>query len=433
MDVLKIKPFTKSFDIRLSPPGSKSLTNRALVLAALSERQCRLSNVLFADDTRHMLENLAALGFELQVDPSTNSVAVQGAGGAIPSTSAELFCGNSGTTLRFLAAMCALGNGVYKLDGIERMRQRPIGELVDMLRHLGVAVEYVQQEGFPPIRIHAKGMPGGSLRFGVAQSSQYLSAILMAAPFAKDEVKIDLDTGQTSWPYIAMTMRLMTEFGNLVELERDPATAEPSVIHVPPQPYLGEDYVIEPDASNASYFMAAAAIHRGSRVTIEGLGSNSVQGDVRFAQVLQKMGATAIIDSQTITIAAGRQLRGIDVDLSDMPDTAQTLAAIALFAEGSTTIRGLRTLRVKETDRLAALQTELRKLGATVIIDSDETLQITPPKTITPAAIETYNDHRMAMSFAVAATRAAGVEILDPTCVNKTYPGFFDDLERLRT
>jgi 3-phosphoshikimate 1-carboxyvinyltransferase len=431
MDQLTLQPFAKPFDVPLAPPGSKSLTNRALVLAALSQRSCTLTNVLFADDTRHMLRNLGLLGIPLQIDEPARTVIVQGQSGRIPATSADLFCGNSGTTIRFLTALCTLGQGVYTLDGIERMRQRPIGQLGEMLRNLGARITYTASEGFPPIRIEAGGLPGGIFRFGAAQSSQYLSAVLMAAPYAKHELYVNLDPDQTSWPYVAMTMRLMTHFGNMVELERDPDTAEPRSIHVPRDPYDGSDYLIEPDASNATYFLAAAAIHPGSKVTIEGLGKGSVQGDVGFADVLHKMGAGLVFGRDFITITGPDRLQGIVTNLKDMPDTAQTLAVVALFAEGPTTIKGLHTLRHKETDRLAALRDELTKLGAEVEIEGD-TLHIDPPERLKPATIATYDDHRMAMSFALAATKSAGVTLLDPQCVNKTYPDFFTDLERLR-
>lgn len=432
MEQLTIQPFSKPFDVVMSPPGSKSLTNRALVLAALSKQPCLLSNVLFADDTRRMLDNLQSLGFDLTIDESAHTVKVYGQGGEIPANLALLKCGNSGTTIRFLAAMCALGVGSYTLDGIERMRQRPIGELVDMLRNLGVRARYLDKPGFPPLRIDADRLPGGTLRFGAAQSSQYLSAVLMAAPLARHEVMIHLEPGLPSWPYVAMTMRLMTHFGNMVELERDPDSGQPQCIIVPRQPYQGEDYLIEPDASNASYFLAAAAICPGAKITIRGLGRHSVQGDVNFAQVLQNMGAQVSMGQDSTTLTGTGTLNSIDVDLHEMPDTAQTLAVTALFAQGTTTIRGLHTLRVKETDRLAALQNELMRLGAAVEIEGDDVLRITPPPTLRPAAIQTYDDHRMAMSFALAGTRVAGVTILDPACVNKTYPDFFKDLEKLR-
>jgi 3-phosphoshikimate 1-carboxyvinyltransferase len=431
MSDLLLQPFAKPFSAALAPPGSKSLTNRALVLAALADGACELSNVLFADDTRAMLDGLGKLGFGLEIDEANTTVRVEGRGGKIPNSSADLYCKNSGTTIRFLTALCALGKGNYVLDGNERMRQRPIESLIKMLRHLGARASYVQNEGYPPVELHADGLPGGVMSYGSEVSSQYLSAVLQVAPYARHEVRIDLIGQQTSWPYVAMTMQLMDHFGSTPELVRDPDTHEPKQIIIPREPYRATTYAIEPDASNATYFLAAAAIHPGAKVTIEGLGKRSLQGDVGFADVLHQMGADLVFGKDFITITGTDELNGIDVDLLSMPDTAQTLGVVALFAKGPTTIRGLHTLRVKETDRVAALSNELQKLGAKVEIVGDD-LIIHPPAKITPAAIATYDDHRMAMSFAIAGTRAEGVTINDIECTNKTYPNFFQDLEKLR-
>jgi 3-phosphoshikimate 1-carboxyvinyltransferase len=449
LDILD-KPFTATF----APPGSNSLTNRALVLAALADGICDLSNVLFADDTHVMLEGLTKLGFYLVIDHDARTVRVHGRGGKIDRSSAEIFCGNSGTTIRFLTALCSLGTGQFILDGVPRMRERPIGALVTMLKNLGVRVRATTHEStaqdvvapsgssglpasdeYPPVHVEAHGLPGGFVRYGSEVSSQYLSAILMVAPHARIEVQVTLDGPQTSWPYVAMTMQLMDHFGITPELIRDPETYEPKKIVVPQGKYAATNYAIEPDASNASYFLALAAIHPGSKITIEGLGKQSLQGDVGFADVLHKMGADLIFGKDFITVMSpkDRKLEGIDVDLSNMPDTAQTLAVTALFAEGTTTIRGLHTLKVKETDRLLALKSELLKLGARVEIENDDTLVITPPEDrgFKRAEIATYDDHRMAMSFALAGTKVHGVVIKDAECVNKTYPQFFDDLAKV--
>lgn len=417
------------FRASITPPGSKSLTNRALVLSALAEGESTLSNVLFADDTVVMLECLRKLGFELEVDEVAQTVRIRGHGGNLPTNAAELFCGNSGTTIRFIAAMCALGHGRYRLDGIARMRQRPIGQLTDLLRNLGVRVNYLEEQGFPPLEIMADGLPGGTLKFTAGQSSQFLSALLQVAPYARNEVRIDLEGRQTSWPYVAMTMRLMDEFGQTPHLIRDPM-GQPTQIIIPQGTYTGTTYAVEPDASNASYFLAIAAIHPGASVTIEGLGKQSLQGDVGFADLLHQMGADMLFGRDFITVIGTGKLKGIEADLLGMPDMAQTLAVTALFAEGPTHLSGLHTLRVKETDRIAALAAELTKLGAEVQIDGDD-MTITPPDALRPATIHTYDDHRMAMSFAVAGTKIAGVTIQDAQCVNKTYPGFFKDLEKL--
>jgi len=431
MESLLIEPFSKPFDLTFTPPGSKSLTNRALVLAALSDGPCVLSNALFADDTRVMIDGLQKLGFDVTPDETARTIRVVGRNGEVPVTSAELFCGNSGTTIRFLTALCALGHGEFTLDGIPRMRQRPIGPLVTMLKNLGVRFSFGGEEGYPPITVKAAGFAGGLVKFGSETSSQFLSALLHIAPFARNEVIIDLVGKQTSWPYVAMTMRLMDVFHHLCELTRDQQTGEPIQIAVPVGTYHRDEYLVEPDASNASYFLALAALHNGSKVTIEGLGKRSLQGDVGFADLLHQMGAQLVFGGDFITVTGTGELNGIEADLSTMPDVAQTLAVVALFAEGETVMKGLHTLRVKETDRVAALQNELTKLGAEIDVDGD-TMTITPPQNFKTVAIDTYDDHRMAMSFALAGTKTAGVRINDPKCVNKTYPNYFEDLERFR-
>jgi 3-phosphoshikimate 1-carboxyvinyltransferase len=429
MTPIQLHPISSPFAATVTPPGSKSLTNRALVLAALADGLSTLSNILVADDTAVMLDSLERLGFPLDLIGDHTSVRVHGSSGKVPRPAADLSCGNSGTTIRFLAALCTLGHGAFSLDGVPRMRQRPIKELIDKLRNLGARANYLAADGFPPVQILADGLAGGIFRFGAAASSQYLSAILMIAPYCRNEVSVDLEPGQTSWPYVAMTMRIMDEFGITCELIKDPNTGNPHRIVVPQGAYAAREYQIEPDASNASYFLALAAIHPGSRVTLSGLGRRSLQGDIHFADVLKQMGADVIMAADSITITGTKTLEAIDTDLSAMPDTAQTLAVAALFAKGQTTIRGLKTLRVKETDRLAALSNELTKLGAKIEIESD-TLIINPPRSFTSAAIDTYDDHRMAMSFSLAATKIPGVTINDPECVNKTYPNYFNDLQK---
>jgi 3-phosphoshikimate 1-carboxyvinyltransferase len=425
---LTVPAINRPFRVSMTPPGSKSLTNRALILAALTDGISDISNALIADDTRVMIDALESLGFSL--DQHDTTIRITGRGGTIPSRSAELFCGNSGTSIRFLTALASLGEGVYKLDGIARMRERPISALVDMLTTLGVRCEYLGQHGFPPVKVLADGLTGGTAEFGREMSSQFLSAVLMVGPYARHEVRVNLASHQTSWPYVAMTIQLMERFSIRPELTCDPSSNEPTEIVVPRGHYRPTAYSVEPDASNASYFLALAAIHPGATVTIQGLGKNSFQGDVGFANVLHAMGADLMFGPDFITITGTERFDGIDVDLGDMPDTAQTLAVASLFAKGSTTIRGLQTLRVKETDRLSALATELAKLGARVAVD-DSSIAITPQNNLRSTAIDTYNDHRMAMSFAVAGTKRGGVTIRDIECVNKTYPDFFADLRRV--
>ncbi len=438
-DAWTCEPLARSIDATVAPPGSKSLTNRALVLAALANGPCRLENVLFADDTKHMLHALGALGLEMTVDEAARVVTTNApASHDFATRDATVFCGNSGTTIRFLSALlAAAGDATFTLDGVARMRERPIGPLASLLNGLGGHVSFGDRDGYPPISIDANGLTGGEIAYPAGQtlSSQFLSAVLMVAPYTRRETTLGLDGRQTSWPYVKMTMRLMDLFGVTPEVEIDDEDArEPQAIVVPRGRYAGTDYHVEPDASAASYFLGLAAIHPGSRVTVEGLGADSLQGDAAFADVLKRMNCHVIQTGTSTTVVGPDQLDGINVDLSDMPDCAQTLAVVACFAAGETTIRGLATLRVKETDRVAALETELTKLGCEVRVtesQSDLAITILPPARVKKATIATYDDHRMAMSFALAATRRRGVEIAEPGCVSKTYPDYFDDLAGL--
>jgi 3-phosphoshikimate 1-carboxyvinyltransferase len=434
MSDVTLEPIRRPFAATITPPGSKSLTNRALVLAALASGACDVSNILVADDTQVMLEGLTQLDFRVEIDREAGTARMHGRGGRIDAEAAEIFCGNSGTTIRFLTALCALGSGRFTLDGIPRMRERPIGVLTSLLGALGARVSHPGVDGFPPVRLEASGLDGGTIRYGSEVSSQYLSAILMVAPYARNGVRVELAANQTSWPYVAMTLSLMARFGVTPDLVRDTAGGPPTAIVVPRGTYAPTAYAVEPDASSASYFLAAAAVNPGAKVTVEGLGASSLQGDVKFAGVLHDMGADVVLGRDVITVTGPSTLSGIDVDLAGMPDMAQTLAVVSAFAVGRSTLRGLHTLRVKETDRIAALSGELRKLGAAVDVDGD-TVTVTPPLhgRLAAAAIDTYDDHRMAMSFAVAGTRARGITIRNVECVGKTYPRFFDDLRTVTT
>ena len=440
---LTIQPIG-GFDTKIRPPGSKSLTNRALLLAALAEGRSVLHRPLLADDTRQMLAALDVLNFEAASGDSgdpAGSIRVTGAGGSLPNTSdnVNLHLGNAGTAYRFLTAACCLGicgprqAGVYHLDGVDRMRERPIGPLVDALRKIGAVIHYQDREGFPPIRVRGTGLRGGVLEITPSGSSQFVSALLMVGPYCEHGLTLRFRGDVISRPYVEMTLGLMRRFG--AEVQADPKF---TTIRVLPGVYRGTEYHVEPDASSASYFLAAAAIVPGGRCTIEGLGKKSLQGDVGFAEVLHAMGAGVAYTEDTITVtapSAKQGLRGVDVDLNKMPDMAQTLAVTALFAAGKTTIRNVGNLRIKETDRLEAVRRELTKFGAEVVI-KDNDLLITPPAngrvTVEPGTtIETYEDHRMAMSFAVIGLRVDGVVIQDPGCVSKTFPDFFEYLARL--
>ena len=424
------------FTSSVRPPGSKSLTNRALLLGALAEGESTLSDVLVADDTTRMLDGLSALGIASDVGDGGRTVTLHGGAGELPASRADLNLGNAGTAYRFLTAACCLENrtgerGAYRLDGIGRMRQRPVDQLVEAIRRIGGEINYLLDEGYPPLSVQGTGLRGGELSMAPTLSSQYISALLMVAPCSADGLEIRFEGPVTSRPYVEMTLSLMGRFGAQVEV--DPSFGR---IRVAPGRYVATDYAVEPDASSASYLLTAAAIVPDSTCTVNGLGFTSLQGDASFAEVLQQMGANVVMGRDFITVMAppGRKaLEGIDIDLNHMPDMALTLAAIAPLCRGPTAIRNIGNLRIKETDRLAALECELTKLGAEARIDGDDLLIEPPPHNrIRPAAIDTYDDHRMAMSFAVLGLGAGGVVIKDPDCVNKTFPDFFGYLERLR-
>jgi 3-phosphoshikimate 1-carboxyvinyltransferase len=415
----------RPLDATVIVPGSKSITNRALLVAALADGPSALRGALHSDDTRYMAAALAALGISVESDEAGARFRVEGGGGTFPAPEAELFVGNSGTTMRFLTAALPLGRGRYRIDGVPRMRQRPIAPLLAALNDLGADARSEADTGCPPVVVQAAGLRGGQARMAGDLSSQYFSALLMAAPYAREGVDIAVLSDLVSKPYLPMTAAVMAAFGVTADL--DTATWRRLGVR-PGQRYTGRDYQIEPDASNASYFFAAAAV-TGGRVRVDGLGRDSTQGDLQFVEVLRQMGAEVAIGDDFTEVHGPRDgdLRGVDLDLGPISDTAQTLAAIAPLASGVTTIRGVAHARLKETDRVAALATELRRLGQEVD-EFPDGLRIAP-RPIRPADIDTYDDHRMAMSFAVAALRAPGIRLRDPGCVAKTFPTFFDLLD----
>jgi 3-phosphoshikimate 1-carboxyvinyltransferase len=430
---LEIVPLAVPPNVTVSVPGSKSITNRALVLAALSDSTsygCKVKGVLRSEDTNLMLDCLRKLGIEVEdVDPSTLLVLRGGSADFvpedewIPNDRADLFVGNSGTTIRFLTAFVALGEGSYRLDGIPRMRQRPIQDLLDALNQLGVDARSEFGNGCPPVVVHANGIRGGHVRIRADVSSQFLSAIMMVAPFAREDVTIEIVGTLVSEPYIEMTIGVLQAFSLKIQADGPYRYVIPG--H---QRQATTDYRVEPDASSASYFLAAAAI-TGGTVGVPDLTMSSIQGDVSFLDKLEEMGCNVCRGRDSIGVT-GRPLRGISVDMNDLSDTVMTLAAVACFAEGPTTIRNVAHIRHKETDRITALATELRKLGAEVEEFSDG-LKITP-RPLKGCAVETYNDHRMAMSLALIGLKVPGVIIKNPGCVAKTYPGFWQDFEKLR-
>lgn len=409
----------------IRPPGSKSITNRALVCAALARGRSTLTGALDSEDTQVMIDCLGRLGIDVQVRDAATTLIVDGCGGEIPARDAMLLVRNSGTTIRFLTAMVTLGHGLFKLDGIERMRQRPIGDLLDALNQLGAEAKSEAGNGCPPVVVHAAGLRGGKAVVRGDISSQYLSGLLMAAPYADQDVTLEVEGELVSKPYVEMTLRGMASFGVTVpsgDLKRFTIPGR--------QMYQATEYAIEPDASAASYFWGAAAV-TGGEITVEGLTHDALQGDVAFVDCLAQMGCDVQESAGGITVRGGL-LRGIEVDMNAISDTVQTLGVVALFAEGPTTIRGVAHIRHKETDRIGDLARELRKLGATVT-EFEDGLRIEPPAEggLRGAEIDTYNDHRMAMSLALAGLRVPGVVIRDPGCTVKTYPRFFEDLERV--
>ncbi|SFI17684.1 3-phosphoshikimate 1-carboxyvinyltransferase [Planctomicrobium piriforme] len=421
MESIDILPVLWPLKGRIRPPGSKSLTNRALIIAALAQGPSHLTGVLDSVDTQVMIDSLGRLQIPVSVDIAQRTFHVNGQGGKIPSTGAELWCENSGTSIRFLTALCAAGSGRYRLDGNSRMRERPIAPLVAALASAGVKARCELENDCPPVQIETDGLPGGRIRVGGDLSSQYLSALLMAAPAASAGVTVEVTGELVSRPYVDMTLEMMRAFGANIH--------EPQTNHfeIAAQPYVGRTYDIEPDASAASYFFAAAAV-TGGEVTVLGLHRNALQGDVKFVDALVRMGCEADWGDDSITLR-GKPLHGIDIDMNEISDTAQTLACVAPFASGPTRIRNVAHMRLKETDRVSAVVTELQRVGLTVEEHQDG-MTITPGP-IRPAEIHTYDDHRMAMSFSLLGLKAPGIRILDPGCTAKTYPEYFTDLDAL--
>jgi 3-phosphoshikimate 1-carboxyvinyltransferase len=427
-----IHPLSRPLSANVRVPGSKSLTNRALLIAALADGTTRLTNALFSDDSRYFANALQTLGFDVQLDGVNHEMTVTGLGGKIPAQKAELFIGNAGTAARFLSAFLTLGHGEYILDGEPRMRERPIGDLVASLTELGANIQPIHPSSLilhpsicPPIKIVASGLPGGKTTIAGDISSQFLSALLMVAPYAENPIEITLSTDLNSKPYVDMTIAIMKDFG--IEIERNDYKS----FTIPLATYHSSlfTYPVESDASAASYFFAAPAICGGT-VRVENISRKSVQGDIAFLDVLTQMGCIVIEENNSLLVTCNSQPKGIDIDMRDIPDTAQTLAAIAPFASSPTRIRGIASARVKETDRIRATCTELARLGVKVDEHPDG-MTIYPCQTFKPANIQTYNDHRMAMAFSLIGLRFDGVTIENPACVSKTFPNFFEVLVEL--
>ena len=417
MESIAIEPLSAPPALSLRPPGSKSITNRALLCAALAEGRSTLRGALFAQDTRAMIDAVAALGAELGSDEAAATVTVTGVGVRRPAAPSRIDARQSGTTSRFILPAAALGHERVIVDGAPQLRARPLAPLLEALAALGAHVEPLAEAGHLPVAVRGP-IAGGHVRLPGHISSQFLSGLLVAAPLMERGLEVELDSPLVSVPYVDMTLAVMTAFG--VRGER---------LAVAPGAYRAAEIEIEPDASAAAYFFAAAAIG-GGRVTVEGLGADSIQGDVAFVDVLERMGARVRRETGAITVEGTGSLRGIEVDMADISDTAQTLAAVAVFAQGPTRVRGVGFIRGKESDRIGDLVVELARAGIEASEQEDGfTIVGGEPR---PTRFRTYDDHRMAMSLALLGLRARGIEIEDPGCVAKTYPGFFDDLARLR-
>ncbi|HAK5653938.1 TPA: 3-phosphoshikimate 1-carboxyvinyltransferase [Salmonella enterica] len=425
MESLTLQPIAR-VDGAINLPGSKSVSNRALLLAALACGKTVLTNLLDSDDVRHMLNALSALGINYTLSADRTRCDITGNGGPLRASGAlELFLGNAGTAMRPLAAALCLGQNEIVLTGEPRMKERPIGHLVDSLCQGGANIDYLEQENYPPLRLRG-GFIGGDIEVDGSVSSQFLTALLMTAPLAPEDTIIRVKGELVSKPYIDITLNLMKTFG--VEIANH--HYQQFVVKGGQQYHSPGRYLVEGDASSASYFLAAGAI-KGGTVKVTGIGRKSMQGDIRFADVLEKMGATITWGDDFIACTRG-ELHAIDMDMNHIPDAAMTIATTALFAKGTTTLRNIYNWRVKETDRLFAMATELRKVGAEVE-EGHDYIRITPPAKLQHADIGTYNDHRMAMCFSLVALSDTSVTILDPKCTAKTFPDYFEQLARMST
>ncbi|MCC5604737.1 3-phosphoshikimate 1-carboxyvinyltransferase [Nostoc favosum] len=417
MDTIAIPALNRPVDATVEIPGSKSLTNRALLVAALAQGDSVLENALFSEDSEYFAKCVEQLGIPITLNPHLAQIQVAGRGGDIPAKQADLFVGLAGTAARFISALVALGNGEYRLDGVPRMRERPMGDLLTVLEAGGATINFEGNSGFMPYTVYSRQFAGGNFRLKANQTSQQLSALLMIAPYAQQDTNIEVEGTLVSQSYVKMTCRLMADFGvEVIQIGDNQFQIKAG------QRYQARHYTVEPDASNASYFFAAAAV-TGGRVRVKHLTKQSCQGDILWLNVLEQMGCQ-IKDSDDYTEVTGpKQLQGIDIDMNDISDLVQTLGAIAPFASSPITIRNVEHIRYKETDRIKAVVTELRRLGVKVEEFPDR-LKIEPGP-ITPAAIETYHDHRMAMAFAVTGLKVPGIVIKDPGCTAKTFPDYF--------
>jgi len=420
MEQLRLEPISR-VNGTVTLPGSKSLSNRILLLAALASGTTVVENLLDSDDIRHMLGALKLLGVNVTLNEERTVATVEGVGGVFKTPSEPLFLGNAGTAYRPLTAVLAAVSGEYELIGEPRMEERPIGHLVDALQTLGGDVTYTKHKDYPPVKIVGGQINGGEVEIDGSISSQFLTALLMAAPLFNGDTNITIKGTLVSKPYIDITLGVMARFGIDVE-HSDYVTFN---VKGGQQYQSVERIMVEGDASSASYFVAAAAI-AGGEIEIKGVGAKSVQGDIGFAKVMEQVGAKIDWYDERLVVRKG-ELNGVDIDANAIPDAAMTLATVALFAKGKTAIRNIYNWRVKETDRLYAMATELRKVGAEVV-EGEDFIEITPPEHFNDVAIDTYDDHRIAMCFAMVAVGGKPITINDPKCTYKTFPTFFNVL-----
>lgn len=419
MEQLQLSPISM-VDGTVNVPGSKSLSNRALLLAALAKGETHLTNLLDSEDIHHMLNALTKLNVSYRLSDCKTQCWVTGNAGVFNAPEpVSLFLGNAGTAMRPLCAALACSIGEFELTGEPRMEERPIGALVDSLRQAGANIEYLKNDDYPPLSIKGHVLQGGNVTVDGSVSSQFLTALLMSAPLFKQDTTIEISGDLVSKPYIDITLHTMEQFGIKVENEN----YQRFVVQGQQQYQAPGHFMVEGDASSASYFLAAGAI-KGGTVKVTGIGKNSIQGDIRFAEVLEKMGANVNWQDEYIEVT-GAPLTAVDLDMNHIPDAAMTIATAALFATGTTSIRNIYNWRVKETDRLAAMSCELRKVGA-IVEEGEDFITIEPPKQLIHADIDTYNDHRVAMCFSLVALSNTAVTINDPGCTAKTFPDYFD-------
>lgn len=426
MEKYLVKPH-REFECEVDIPGSKSVANRALIIAAHASGKTTLRNMLFSDDTRYMMEALKKLGNKVDIDEENKIVIIEGTQEK-KFQNVELFVGNAGTAMRFLPTYLSTGEGDITLTGIERMKERPIKDLVEALAQLAVKVDYKEKEGYPPIEIKARRLNGGTVTIKGNKSSQYLTSLLLSTPYAKNDSKIVIEGSLVSIPYVKITTTMMKDFGiDVINNENKEFIIKAG------QKYKGMDYVIEGDCSSASYFFAMAAITK-SKIKINNVKKDAMQGDIKLLEVLEKMGVKVEYGENYIIVEGTDTLKGVTVDMHHMSDVAQTLSVVALFAKGKTEIQNVYNMRIKETDRIKACYNELTKLGAKVT-ELEEGLIVEPLKNIKDynngVEIETYDDHRMAMSFSLAGLLIKDTIIKDPSCVSKTFPNYFDEFEKI--